>query len=65
MVKRIRGTACSIRVSPAIGNRIVESVKCILLKFLPDVYIYTDHCKRASSGKSPGIYIKFFLTYIF
>ncbi|XP_016908085.1 RNA 3'-terminal phosphate cyclase-like protein isoform X1 [Apis cerana] len=54
MVKRIRGTACSIRVSPAIGNRIVESVKCILLKFLPDVYIYTDHCKGASSGKSPG-----------
>ncbi|XP_016908086.1 RNA 3'-terminal phosphate cyclase-like protein isoform X2 [Apis cerana] len=31
MVKRIRGTACSIRVSPAI-----------------------DHCKGASSGKSPG-----------
>ncbi|XP_011691068.1 PREDICTED: probable RNA 3'-terminal phosphate cyclase-like protein isoform X2 [Wasmannia auropunctata] len=54
MVKRIRGTACSIRVSPAIANRIVESAKSILLKFLPDVYIYADHCKRSSSGKSPG-----------
>lgn len=55
MVKRIRGTACSIRVSPAIANRIVESAKSVLLKFLPDVYIYADHCKRSTSGKSPGI----------
>ncbi|XP_036140529.1 RNA 3'-terminal phosphate cyclase-like protein isoform X2 [Monomorium pharaonis] len=54
MVKRIRGTACSIRVSPAIANRIVESAKSVLLKFLPDVYIYVDHCKRSTSGKSPG-----------
>ncbi|XP_043257625.1 RNA 3'-terminal phosphate cyclase-like protein isoform X1 [Colletes gigas] len=54
MVKRIRGIACSIRVSPAIANRIVESAKGVLLKFLPDVYIHTDHCKGASSGKSPG-----------
>lgn len=54
MVKRIRGTACSIRVSPAIANRIVESAKGVLLKFLPDIYIHTDHCKGASSGKSPG-----------
>ncbi|KAK9293642.1 hypothetical protein QLX08_011470 [Tetragonisca angustula] len=54
MVKRIRGTACSLRVSPAIANRIVESTKSVLLKYLPDVYIYTDHCKGASSGKSPG-----------
>ena len=54
MVKRIRGTACSIRVSPAIANRIVESAKGVLLTFLPDIYIHTDHCKGASSGKSPG-----------
>ncbi|XP_077267082.1 RNA terminal phosphate cyclase 1 [Temnothorax americanus] len=54
MVKRIRGTACSVRVSPAIANRIVESAKSVLLKFLPDVYIYADHCKRSTSGKSPG-----------
>ncbi|KOC69913.1 putative RNA 3'-terminal phosphate cyclase-like protein [Habropoda laboriosa] len=54
MVKRVRGTACSIRVSPAIANRIVESAKGVLLKFLPDVYIHTDHCKGAASGKSPG-----------
>ncbi|EFN89340.1 RNA 3'-terminal phosphate cyclase-like protein [Harpegnathos saltator] len=54
MVKRVRGTACSIRVSPAVANRIVESAKGILLKFLPDIYIHTDHCKGSASGKSPG-----------
>lgn len=54
MVKRIRGVACSIRVSPAISNRMVESAKCVLLNFLPDVYIHTDHCKGSASGKSPG-----------
>jgi len=55
MIRRIRGTACSIRVSPAIANRIVESAKGVLLKFIPDVYIYADHCKKSISGKSPGI----------
>ncbi|XP_076765724.1 RNA terminal phosphate cyclase 1 [Xylocopa sonorina] len=54
MVKRIRGIACGIRVSPAVANRIVESAKGVMLKFLPDVYIHTDHCKGAASGKSPG-----------
>lgn len=56
MVKRIRGISCSVRVSPAIANRMVESAKGILLKFLPDIYIHTDHCRGAASGKSPGIY---------
>ncbi|KAG7212868.1 hypothetical protein KM043_002221 [Ampulex compressa] len=54
MIKRIRGVACSIRVSPAIANRIIESAKGVLLKFIPDVYIHTDHCRGANSGKSPG-----------
>lgn len=64
MVKRVRGTAYSIRVSPAIANRIVESAKGILLKFLPDVYIHTDHCKSASSGKSPGTWYIIILKFI-
>ncbi|XP_014217192.1 RNA 3'-terminal phosphate cyclase-like protein [Copidosoma floridanum] len=54
MVKRVRGTACSLRVSPAISNRLVESAKGVLLKFLPDIHIYTDATRGASSGKSPG-----------
>ncbi|XP_015590069.1 RNA 3'-terminal phosphate cyclase-like protein [Cephus cinctus] len=54
MVKRIRGIACSVRVSPAIANRMVESAKGVLLNFLPDIYIHTDQSRGASSGKSPG-----------
>ncbi|XP_001604756.1 probable RNA 3'-terminal phosphate cyclase-like protein [Nasonia vitripennis] len=54
MVKRIRGTSCSLRVSPAISNRLVESAKGVLLNFLPDIYIHTDASRGATSGKSPG-----------
>lgn len=53
-VKRVRGTAFALRVSPAISNRIVEAAKGILLKFLPDIYIHTDHLKGVNAGKSPG-----------
>jgi len=53
-IKRIRGVAWAARVSPAVANRMVESAKGILLKLLPDVYIYTDHTTGARSGKSPG-----------
>ncbi|GBM32031.1 RNA 3'-terminal phosphate cyclase-like protein [Araneus ventricosus] len=53
-IKRIRGYAYSVRVSPAMSSRIVDSAKGLLLKILPDVYIYADHCKREESGKSPG-----------
>ncbi|KFM57814.1 RNA 3'-terminal phosphate cyclase-like protein, partial [Stegodyphus mimosarum] len=53
-VKRVRGVAYSVRVSPAMASRMVDAAKGILLKFLPDVYIYTDHYKGKNSGKSPG-----------
>jgi len=53
-IKRIRGTAWAVRVSPSVPNRVVESCKGVLLKFIPDVYIYTDHQTGAKSGKSPG-----------
>ncbi|XP_041080518.1 RNA 3'-terminal phosphate cyclase-like protein [Polyodon spathula] len=53
-VKRIRGMAFSVRVSPQIANRIVDSARSILNQFIPDIYIYTDHMKGANSGKSPG-----------
>ena len=50
-IKRVRGTAWAARVSPAVANRMVESAKGVLLKFLPDVYLYTDHKTGAASGK--------------
>ncbi|XP_067295902.1 RNA 3'-terminal phosphate cyclase-like protein [Pseudorasbora parva] len=53
-IKRIRGTAFSVRVSPQMANRIVDAARSILNKFIPDIYIYTDHMKGLSSGKSPG-----------
>ncbi|KAH9391336.1 rRNA-processing endoribonuclease [Tyrophagus putrescentiae] len=53
-VKRIRGVAYAVRVSPAIANRLVDAAKGLLLHYLPDIYIYTDHLKGAASGRSPG-----------
>lgn len=53
-IKRIRGVAFATRVSPQIANRIVEISKGLLLQFIPDVYIHTDHLKGKHSGKSPG-----------
>jgi len=53
-IKRIRGTAWAVRVSPSVPNRMVEAAKGVLLKFIPDVYIYTDHFTGSKSGKSPG-----------
>ncbi|KAK0134378.1 RNA 3'-terminal phosphate cyclase-like protein [Merluccius polli] len=36
------------------ANRIVDSARSVINKFIPDIYIYTDHLKGANSGKSPG-----------
>jgi RNA 3'-terminal phosphate cyclase-like protein len=54
MVKRVRGLAYSANVSPQIVNRIVDAARGRLNRFIPDVYIYTDHYKGAEAGKSPG-----------
>lgn len=60
-MKKIRGVAFALRVSPAMSNRIVDAAKGVLLKFIPDVYITTDHSKGAVAGKSPGIVILTFV----
>lgn len=52
-IKRIRGIAYAMRVAPAICNRLVETAKGVLLKFLPDVYIVSDHQKKETAGNSP------------
>lgn len=54
MVKRVRGTAYALRVSPAIANRMVETAKGVMLNFIPDVFITTDQLRGKQSGKSPG-----------
>lgn len=53
-IKRIRGVAYAMRVAPAICNRMVESAKGVLLKFIPDVYIVSDHQKKEFGGNSPA-----------
>lgn len=53
-IRRIRGIAYATRVSPQTANRMVESARGVLNRYIPDVYIYTDHYKGAESGKSPG-----------
>ncbi|XP_022105535.1 RNA 3'-terminal phosphate cyclase-like protein [Acanthaster planci] len=53
-IKRVRGVAYAMRVSPSVANRIVDAARSILNQFLPDIYIYTDHMKGPQSGKSPG-----------
>uniref|UniRef100_A0A7R9U6Q7 RNA 3'-terminal-phosphate cyclase (ATP) n=1 Tax=Pinguiococcus pyrenoidosus TaxID=172671 RepID=A0A7R9U6Q7_9STRA len=54
LVKRIRGVAYTAKVSPQIANRLVDSARALLNRFLPDVWIYTDHYSGARSGGSPG-----------
>lgn len=53
-LKRIRGTAFSMKVSPAFVNRMVDASRGVLNQFLSDIYIYTDHVKGTQSGNSPG-----------
>nr|ODN91659.1 18S rRNA biogenesis protein RCL1 [Cryptococcus depauperatus CBS 7855] len=53
-IKKIRGVAYSTRVSPQFANRMVESARSILNRYIPDIYLYTDVYKGDDSGKSPG-----------
>ncbi|CCJ31041.1 unnamed protein product [Pneumocystis jirovecii] len=56
-IKRIRGIASSTRVSPAMANRLVESARSVLNRFIPDIYIYTDVRRGNECGKSPGFFL--------
>ncbi|KAG8804095.1 hypothetical protein FRC17_006042, partial [Serendipita sp. 399] len=53
-VKRIRGIAHAVRVSPQFSNRMVDASRSILNRFIPDIYIHSDVYKGDDSGKSPG-----------
>jgi RNA 3'-terminal phosphate cyclase-like protein len=53
-IKRIRGIAYSMLVAPSICSRMIETAKGMMLKFLPDVYIVSDHQNKEKSGKSPA-----------
>ncbi|KAG9511382.1 RNA 3'-terminal phosphate cyclase-like protein, partial [Fragariocoptes setiger] len=53
-IKRVRGVAIAARVSPQMANRMIDVAKGIILQYIPDIYIYSDHHRGKSSGKSPG-----------
>jgi hypothetical protein len=40
----------STRISPSIGNRVVDTAKEILVGFTPNVYIYTDNYSKKEAG---------------
>ena len=40
-IKRVRGVAWATRVSPAVANRMIESAKGVLLKFIPGMSGFT------------------------
>ncbi|KAH6774496.1 RNA cyclase family protein [Perilla frutescens var. hirtella] len=54
MVKRIRGTTFSTRVSVQFENTMLHAARGIFNHYLPDVHIYTDHKAGPQAGKSPG-----------
>ncbi|RZC56750.1 hypothetical protein C5167_015597 [Papaver somniferum] len=54
MVKRIRGTTFSTRVSSQFENMMIHAARGIFNRLLPDVHIFTDHKAGDKAGKSPG-----------
>ncbi|KAI0318824.1 18S rRNA biogenesis protein [Amylostereum chailletii] len=53
-IKRIRGIAHAVRVSPQFSNRMIEACRSVLNRYIPDIYLYSDVYKGEDSGKSPG-----------
>ncbi len=50
VVKRIRGTAYAARTSPSALARMIDTVRGVLNRFTPDVYIHTDHSAKGTPG---------------
>ncbi|KAF9227655.1 18S rRNA biogenesis protein [Gyrodon lividus] len=53
-VKRIRGIAHAVRVSPQFSSRMIDSGRSVLNRYIPDIYLYSDVYKGDESGRSPG-----------
>lgn len=54
LVKRVRGIAHSMRVSPQSSNRMVDGARGVLNQLLADVFVFTDHMSGPEAGLSPG-----------
>ena len=53
-IKKIRGLSFSAKVSPVMTNRFIEAAKGEMIKYIPDVFITSDHLKGQLAGISPG-----------
>jgi RNA 3'-terminal phosphate cyclase-like protein len=53
-IRRIRGIAFTARITAQFSNRMIDTAKGILLEYIGDVYVYSDHYKREDAGGSPG-----------
>ncbi|XP_014248342.1 probable RNA 3'-terminal phosphate cyclase-like protein [Cimex lectularius] len=53
-VKKVRGTAYAVKVSPVLANRFIETAKGEMIRFIPNVFITSDFLKGQNGGKSPG-----------
>ncbi|PWN47826.1 18S rRNA biogenesis protein [Violaceomyces palustris] len=53
-IRKIRGIASSVRVSPQMSNRMVDRARGILGRYIPDLYLFADVYRGEDSGKSPG-----------
>lgn len=53
-IKRVRGIAHAVRVSPQFSNRMIDAARSVLNRYIPDIYLYSDVYKGEESGKSPG-----------
>ncbi|TRM62629.1 RNA 3'-terminal phosphate cyclase/enolpyruvate transferase [Schizophyllum amplum] len=54
-IKRIRGVAHAVRVSPQFSNRMIEASRSILNRYIPDIYIYSDVTRATTAeSTSPG-----------
>uniref|UniRef100_A0A2N9EJS6 RNA 3'-terminal phosphate cyclase domain-containing protein n=1 Tax=Fagus sylvatica TaxID=28930 RepID=A0A2N9EJS6_FAGSY len=54
MVKRIRGCTFSTRASFQFEMAMIHAARNIFSKFIPDVYIFTDHKAGPQAGNSSG-----------
>jgi len=41
----------AVRVSPQFSNRMIDSCRSVLNRYIPDIYLYSDVYKGDESGK--------------
>lgn len=41
----------AVRVTPQFSNRMIDSARSVLNRYIPDIYLYSDVYKGEESGK--------------